>query len=203
MTRRTQEDRRAETIGRLVEATIDSLYEAGYAATSTYAVCKRAGVSQGALFNHFDKRIDLVVRTTQAICERHLERYAAATRGLSTLDEAEVRVLVEFIRASTRTREHGAWHEVMVAARTDGELRERIASSLSTFEHALLETVTRVFGRAADDPIGVVALSIMHMFDSEAVTASVYPNAKIERERIEWATALLQDELRAASDALS
>lgn len=195
MARRTQEERRTETIGKLVEATIDSLCEVGYAATSTYVVCKRAGVSQGALFNHFGKRIDLIVQTTEAICAGHLERYAAAVEGLVVVDEGQVRAVVEFIRASSRTREHAAWHEVMVAARTDDELRERVAPSLQAFETALLATAARVFGRPGDEGLGVMALSIMHMFDSEAVTTSVYPNKKIEEDRIKWATALFKAEL--------
>ena len=197
----TQEERRAETIGKLLEATIDSLSEVGYAATSTYAVCKRAGVSQGALFNHFPKRIDLIVAATEAICAQHLDRYATATAGLTELDEGQLRAVVEFIRASSRTREHHAWHEVMVAARTDEELRERVAGSLSAFEQSLLRTAAAVFG-THDERLGVLTLSIMHMFDSEAVTTSVYPNPDIEEERIRWATDLLRTALGEVESAL-
>lgn len=194
---RTQRERRTETIGKLVDATIDSLAEGGYAATSTSVICKRAGVSQGALFNHFDKRIDLIVATTEAICTHHLERYAEAARGVGQLEADRVRAVIEFIRASTRTREHMAWHEVMVAARTDAALRERVAPSLQAFEQALLATAATVLDAPpqAHDRVGVVALSIMHMFDSEAVTTAIYPNPDIEAARVEWASELLRREL--------
>lgn len=191
MARRTQEERRTETIGKLVDATIASLDEVGYAATSTSAICRRAGVSQGALFNHFDKRVDLIVATAEAISTRHLQRYAQATAGLEEIDEGKVRTVIEFIRASTRTPDHRAWQEIMTAARTDHELRERVAASLRAFEEALLGAAAAVFGRE-DQQLGVVTLSLMHMFDSEAVTTAVYPNDAIEAERIEWATSLLR-----------
>ena len=48
-TRRTQEERSAETRARLLEATIESLGEVGYASTTTTGVCERAGVSRGMI----------------------------------------------------------------------------------------------------------------------------------------------------------
>ena len=34
-------------------------------------------------------------------------------------------------------------------------------------------------------------LSVMHMFDSEAITSAVYPNPELEQRRVAWATGLL------------
>jgi len=187
----TQEERRTETIGKLLDATVQCLSELGYSSTSTSAICKRAGVSQGALFNHFDKRVDVIVATTEAICARHLRRYDEAAQSLGKLDGGQLGALVEFMRASTRNADHHAWHEVMNAARTDAELAERVAPSLKRFEEALLDSAATVFGRD-DLEFGVIALSLMHMFDSEAVTTSVYSNAPVEAERVRWATELLR-----------
>lgn len=188
---RTNEERRRETIGRLIEATIESLAETGYSDSSTNKICRRAGVSQGGLFNHFDTRADLIVAAAEEICGRHLEAFAEPNVG------RDVRGVVEFIRAATRTPEHAAWHEIVVAARTDAELRERIAPSVRRFESALLGAASRVLGIEGEraERIGLVALSIMHMFDSEAVTSAAYPNPEIEERRVAWATELLTREL--------
>ena len=59
--RRTQLQRREQTIGRIVDATIDALCELGYARTSVTEIGARAGVSQGGIFRHFDTRLDIVV----------------------------------------------------------------------------------------------------------------------------------------------
>lgn len=196
----TQEERRTETIGKLLDATVHCLAELGYSATSTSAICKRAGVSQGALFNHFGKRVDVIVATTEAICARHLRRYDEAASSLGELDDGQIRGLVEFMRASTRLPDHRAWHEVMNAARTDTALASRVAPSLQRFETALLQSVASVFGRE-DLEFGVLALSLMHMFDSEAVTTSVYPNPEIEEQRVRWAAELLRMYLHAEIEA--
>lgn len=196
MTRRTQEERRTETIARLIEATIDSLCERGFAATSTQAICTRAGLSQGALFNHFGKRIDLIVATTESICRIHIERLARVTADQPALTTQSLLHLVDFIRASARTREHIAWHEVMVAARTDDELRDRVAPLLGAFEQALLDAGAQLFGRR-DETFDTIVLSIMHMFDSEAVTTAVYPNPAVEAARTRWVAELLRAELDA------
>ena len=38
-----------------------------------------------------------------------------------------------------------------------------------------------------------IVLSIMHMFDSEALTVTVKPNPEIEAARITWATRVLRE----------
>ena len=51
--------------------------------------------------------------------------------------EADVRLarrMVEVIRAVCRSGHHAAWHEVMVAARTDPKLRVAVADGLARFE---------------------------------------------------------------------
>src|SRR5690242_5936361 len=64
-TRRTQEQRRAETRAKLLDAAIESLLEVGYAATTTRAVAQRAGVSSGAQTHHFPRRVDLVAAAVE------------------------------------------------------------------------------------------------------------------------------------------
>ena len=63
--RRTQAERRAATIERLVDASIAVLAESGYAGASVKAICDHAGVSQGALFRHFETRLELLVQPPQ------------------------------------------------------------------------------------------------------------------------------------------
>lgn len=58
--RRTQEQRSAETRSRLLQATVECLLELGYVGTSTPEVCRRAGLSRGALLHHFGGKADLV-----------------------------------------------------------------------------------------------------------------------------------------------
>jgi hypothetical protein len=50
-------------------------------------------------------------------------------------------------------------------------------------------------GEEKAERLGVVLLSLMHMFDSEAVTTAVHPNPGIEEARIAWTADLLRREL--------
>ncbi len=65
--RRTQEERRTTTRKGLLDATLESLVELGYARTTTTEVARRAGVSQGAIFNHFPTKSALVVAATEQL----------------------------------------------------------------------------------------------------------------------------------------
>ena len=194
--RRTQAERREATTGKLVDATIACLAELGYAKTSVSAICGRAGVSQGALFRHFPTRADVIVAAADEITRRHLARFSAAAPALRG-DALEH--IVVLIRALARTDTHAAWREIMVAARTDPDLRDAAAEGLQSFEQRLIDTAARFLGldTIAAERVAVVLLSVMHMFDSEAVTVTVYANERLEAERVRWATQMLQRELAA------
>lgn len=190
--RRTQAERREATVGKLVQATIDSLAKDGYARTSVAAICRRADLSQGALFRHFPTRLHLVAAATDAIAQRNVRTFETAFA-----EELDLEAAVRFIRAAARTPQHAAWHEVMVAARTDPGLRDAVAGGLRRFEEAIVAIVDRVFGAQIADSghAAVVLLTLMHAFDSEAVTVDVYPNPAIEEARVAWAVSVLRQVL--------
>lgn len=192
--RRTQAQRRNATIIRLVDATIEVLADVGYGSTSISRICKMAGLSQGALFRQFDSRIGLIARATETIGQRHLEAF---TTSLDT--DASPQKIVEVIRDLCRSRNHSAWHEVMVAARTDPSLHDVVVGVLTRFETSILELVQAVAPVSPErgERVGALVLSIMHMFDSEAVTVLVKPSPAIEAARLAWATEVLGAELEA------
>ena len=192
--RRTQAARKAATIARLIESTIDALVEVGYSATSTAEVCRRSGVSAGGLFRHFGSRIDLVGATTDEIGRRHLERFAEAASGFNVAADP-IRELVCFCRDACRDRVSAAWHEVMVAARTDADLRAAVHGPLRRFEAGLMASASQLFPKASPERAATLVLSILHMFDSEAVTTVVLANPTIEAARVEMVTEWIRAEL--------
>ena len=192
--RRTQAERREATTAKLLGATIECLAELGYARTSVAAICSTAGLSQGALFRHFATRRDVIVAAADAISTRHLEHFEAA---VAQLDPDDHQSIVRVIRGICRTPTHAAWHEIMVASRTDAELRDAARDGLQRFETMLIEASARFFGvgREAAERVAVVLLSVMHLFDSEAVTVVVLENERLEQARIDWIAGMLQREL--------
>ena len=67
---RTQQQRRDETVARLLDASIDTIVEVGYARASAAVITKRAGMSVGALFRHFETMGDFMAATAYEVLRR-------------------------------------------------------------------------------------------------------------------------------------
>lgn len=124
-TRRTQAERRAATRGALLDAVLACLVERGYAGTTTTEICRRAGVSQGALFRHWDTKGELLVAAVEELFGRLFatirDRMADVTAAEDRVDAA-VRALWELFQRPDLL----AALELYVAARTDTDLRDAL-----------------------------------------------------------------------------
>ncbi|MCA9559602.1 MAG: hypothetical protein KC583_13680, partial [Myxococcales bacterium] len=73
-------------------------------------------------------------------------------------------------------------------------LRAAVSMVLRDFEAAVLAAVQAMVPVHPDREAAVAAamLSVMHCFDSEAVTVAVYGNPAIEAKRLAWAAETLR-----------
>lgn len=124
--RRTQSERRAETQGRLLEATVESLIEVGYAGTTIRRVTEMAGVSQGAQSHHFPHRVDLVASAFEHLAEQRIEGYRARARELPRERQTRVRALLDLLWDDFSSPVFTVAVKLWVAAAEDEELRERL-----------------------------------------------------------------------------
>jgi AcrR family transcriptional regulator len=124
--RRTQEQRRAEMQERLLAATLESLREDGYAATTLRAVAARAGVSQGAMTHHFPRRVDLVGAALERLTEQRVEAMRAAGASLPTEEPARVTALLDMVWADFSSDLFAVAVKLWIAADDDPELYERL-----------------------------------------------------------------------------
>jgi AcrR family transcriptional regulator len=123
--RRTQEERSAETQTRLLDATIESLIELGYARMTTTTVAERAGVSRGAQLHHFPTKEELVLAAVEHLFERRnqefLDTFARLPPGADRA-AAGIDLLWKMIGSEP----FYAWLELAVAGRTDPTLGRRV-----------------------------------------------------------------------------
>ena len=70
---RTQQQRREDTIARLLDASIDTIIEVGYARASAAAIAKRAQVSDGASVPALPTMGDFMAATAHEVMRRQLE----------------------------------------------------------------------------------------------------------------------------------
>ncbi|WP_104524202.1 TetR/AcrR family transcriptional regulator [Blastococcus atacamensis] len=88
--RRTQEQRRADTRGRLLAATIACLVDHGYASTTTQRVQDRAGVSRGALLHHFATKEALLVAAVSHVADGQIRRVREEAVSGRATDEVDL-----------------------------------------------------------------------------------------------------------------
>jgi AcrR family transcriptional regulator len=144
--RRTQEERSAETRARLLDATVESLIEIGYARTTTTAVCARAGLSRGAQLHHFPTKSELVIAAVAHLAMRRARDVREEAKRLADLDD-RIEAALELIWTSFAGPLFYAALEVWVAARTDAELHE----SLFGFERAVGKAMAQLWQEFAGE----------------------------------------------------
>jgi AcrR family transcriptional regulator len=150
--RRTQSERRAETVELLLDATIATIAELGYHRATTAEICARAGVTQGALFHHFKARVDLVLAALQQMTEQRIARYVEFAEGIRA-GSGDPLDLLRMVGLLARDDVAAVWAEITVAARTDPELRERVAQAIET-RWALIRAAAGTFpGLAVMEPL--------------------------------------------------
>ena len=122
--RTTQGERTRAMRLRLMEATVESLVELGWAGTTTTVVSQRAGVSRGAQLHHFPSKQALVVAAVEHLTDRRRDDMRRHAEGLP--EDDRIRGVLEILAAQFVSPVFFAALELWVAARTDAGLRESV-----------------------------------------------------------------------------
>ena len=155
--RRTQAERSATTRTRLLDATISCLHDLGYARTSTPEIARRAGLSRGAQLHHFPTKAELVTHAIEHLFGRRREEFLRAFRARPAgQDPAEAAIDILWSMVSGPT--FYAWLELVVAARTDPELRDPVAGLTGRLVAIIEQTFRELFpAPAVPNPFYAVA----------------------------------------------
>ncbi|MGH2784640.1 MAG: TetR/AcrR family transcriptional regulator [Actinomycetota bacterium] len=143
--RRTQEERSAATRALLLDATIECLVERGYAGTTTTEIVKRAGVSRGAQVHHFPTKADLVAQAIVHLSRKRREELRHELEA-SRPNGDRVSLAVDLLAKSFSGPLFAAAMELVVAARTDAELRPAVRAVERESEEGIRELCLEVFG---------------------------------------------------------
>jgi len=151
---RLQEERSAETRQRLVAATIECLFERGYAGITTAEIAARAGVSKGAQLHHFPSKEQLVIAALEHLFELRLaaSRDPQTIRKLPAERGKRLAAIIDMLVPVYRDKVFYAWLELVVASRTDIALREAVKTTSERFSARILEIWKDLFGSPSDSP---------------------------------------------------
>jgi AcrR family transcriptional regulator len=120
--RTPQQERSRATQARLLDATVDSLVELGWAGTTTTVIAERAGVSRGAQLHHYPTKATLVMAAVEHLADRRAAEIRAEAASLPA-GAPRVDRVIDMLAAAFTGPLYAAALEVWVAARTDPELR--------------------------------------------------------------------------------
>jgi len=142
--RRTQAERSAATQAALLDATVECLVEAGYSATTTTEVTRRAGVSLGALLHHFPTKADLLAAAVAHVLEL---RQAEFRKAMSDIDMGADRLdaAIDQLWAAESGPAFVAWVELWIAARTDPDLAVAVRALGLEFDRSSREIFRELF----------------------------------------------------------
>jgi AcrR family transcriptional regulator len=191
--RRTQKERREATIGKLVDATIESLLAVGYTRTTVKEICSRAGVSHGALFRFFPSVVDVVLAASEEVARRQIaefeRRFARAKGGADPLA-----VALLLVRETCRSPTNTVFYELLVAARTDRELKRALAPSMRRYYETIRAAARGVPGTEdfPDEVLEVLLFTVIHVFDGESLARIVLPQPELEDRRMALLEGLLE-----------
>jgi AcrR family transcriptional regulator len=171
--RLTQPERVEAMRNRLLDATIDCLADTGYSGFSTNEVVRRAGVSRGALAHHFPTKAELVA----AAADRLVELRAAEFRGRFGAIPAPHRTAARALDVLWTFFDDPSFQallELMVAARSDAELRPVMAAGLQHAADVTREVFAESFPELAPLPfIGETLDAILALYSGLAAQAAL------------------------------
>jgi AcrR family transcriptional regulator len=192
---RTQQQRREETVGRLLEACIASIVEVGYARASAAVITKRAGVSVGALFRHFETMGDFMAATASEVLRRQVESFTKQVAGISAMPASQpaLEAARTILRDITSSSSNAVLYELMIAARTDEKLKAHLREVLGQYTAKIYDAARALPGAESfsEQTFPVLVALLTNVFDGAAIVRGVLPEPDIEEQRIQLLTALI------------
>lgn len=195
----TQGERRTATRAALVDAALDCLVDHGVAGTTTAAVCARAGVSSGALFNHFPSKAALLgaaaERVLAAATADYVARFTVGADGSGDVLGDAVRLLWQ-IHAEPRL---SAVLELFVSARTDSDLAAALWAVNEPHTARVLDVARHLLPEYADHPQFEATFDLV-ISAVVGVALGLYADAQ-RKGRVETLISVVRGQLRSPAPA--
>ena len=147
-----QQRKSAQTRVGILEAAIDCLATHGYARTTTQLIAETADISRGAMLHHYPTKGALIEAIIAYCFYKRMEMLSEGVRNISEMQRVREFAGLEILWRSFFTREHRAYLELNVAARTDPGVRESFAPQARRFARIWRDEGINIFPEWAGDP---------------------------------------------------
>jgi AcrR family transcriptional regulator len=189
---RTQQQRRDHTVARLLDASIATIVEVGYARASAAVITKRADVSVGALFRHFDTMGDFMAATAREVLRRQLDEFTKRVAEIPA-DRPAFEAVLTILRDITRNSTNAVMYELMIAARTDEKLRATLQQVLTDYSAKIYDAARALPGAESvpEQTRAALAATLTNTFDGAAIVRAVLPQPEVDAQQIPLLATLL------------
>lgn len=174
--RRTQRERRKSARTRIIEATITSIADRGYRATTTRAVAELAGLSPGTLAHHFPSRLDLVATTLDVVGQRLADHLQARFAEVPEAHPDRTGAILDILWDRFRSGLFETWLKVWFAAAEDADLYAALAPLEPRLSGAIANVVRDIGPATLDRSAWNHRISItLHAMRGLALTLALEP----------------------------
>jgi AcrR family transcriptional regulator len=177
---------------KLLDATIESLIEVGYAATTTRAVAERAGVSAGAQTHHFPRRVDLVTAAVERLTDERTAAMRDAASTLPTEAEAGVRGLLDLLWTDFSGPLFKVAVKLWIAADDDPELYDRLVPLERVLARAIAGANAELGRKVGHDDLETRFVTVLATIRGLALTEAFEPRRSRPARRWELVRPVLQ-----------
>jgi AcrR family transcriptional regulator len=148
-------------------------------------ITKRAGVSVGALFRHFETMSDFMAATASEVLRRQVESFTKQVTEIPA-DRPALEAALTILRDITGSSTNSVLYELMVAARTDEKLNTHLRDVLAQYTAKILDAARALPGAdvIGADAFPVLVALLTNVFDGAAIVRGVFPEPDIEEQRI-------------------
>lgn len=143
--RRTQAERSDSMRSRLLEATLQSLAEDGYAASTLSSIVRRAGVSRGAQVHHYPNKQALMLDAAEDLLRRTYRQLGELLLSIGDEDDRLARLVEAAWEQVFSTPLFHAYTELLVASLRDENLAEALRERLRRVQSVFAPAVEHYF----------------------------------------------------------
>lgn len=147
-----QQRKSSQTRVAILEATIDCLEDHGYSQTTMQLIAEVAKISRGAMTHHYASKQELISAVIDYLFYKRMEIFVGRIGQLTDKQRVEENLGIEQAWETYFTREHKAYLELSVAARTDKELQQIFLPKAQRYDRIWRSETMRVFPEWRNKP---------------------------------------------------
>lgn len=191
--RKTQAERSSSTQSRVCQATLEALAEVGHGLISTAMIAQKAKVSRGALTHQFPSRNDLLVAALRQLHEDWEIVHPVATNPDETRYSLSELTETLWLNIFSDKR-YIAAIELMLAARLDNELGQRLRDEMKRWVDIRDSRVSKLVGFEPDNQTDTLKLHlILSVLRGIAVHQSFDPDVATGRKLVDLWKSILNE----------